>query len=1316
MYSKYLTILSKHLFTWMFLLASHICAQADGVEYVHFYAYDIKNGLSSNRILSICSDSSGFLWMATDFGLDRFDGRNFTHFQQNEYQNMSREDVFFLNVHDGVNIMGGGYNGQLFLLDTQRDSCIDLKSDDYLQGFFRNATSIVSSPAGDKYVLTDGGMFCFDRDSIQFNSNFKRFACNRDAFVRSAYVDQMDRMWVGSTSKIIVFDADGKNVYSRVAEKSVGNIMNISPINNNKIVVSSFSNEVWVFDVSQPQISDPMIVKAPFRNIYNTLHDKSGRTWFATDGYGLWYSDNMHDAKPVFVKVVSYDPIDMKKIYGLCEDKNGDIWIGTQNSGLLKYKRKNNTGIYFSNELGLHSTFCSAIIKDQNGKMIVGTDGNGIFRLDPTNHSAYHLPVLDMNVVALSKQPNSNNLWVATWGDGIFKLDLNTEKSTSIAYPPGFNATNNFFGITATSDGTCWACSAGDGLYFYDKNGWHKYDYKKFDNNISTWIVKVIEDNDHRLNVLTTNGLMRLSTDGFKYFYPNDAPNRNEKSKNLDMNDFAIDNSGNVMLATNDGVYYLGADSTHFVVLDFVPLFDLKSIICDKNGKFWVAGSAGIISIDLPGKTYDVLSGDYSNVAEYSFSLRANHLDEDGNLYFGTNGGFFRFNPDKISPEPDICSLQFGRLMVNGQKVKPNSGVLAGGNINQVGVLKLNHDQTEIDLEVLYVDNAEWNQAKCRYKIVGFNDSWTDLENKHLYLNHIPSGKYQLVVCAYRPNEDLSERVIKLDIIVLPPWWMTVWFRTLVASLITLALIYYFRRKLVRVEEQKNELKNKVAERTVQLSTALSEKDRLISVIAHDLKNPMFAIESGLDCLRNNDNMSQYERNQRICELHESASVLQHKMTQLLEWALDVQNSDSCHIAFANIFETVESAVHMLDNLIKEKGLTLTLETSISHYVMADARMIEIVVENLISNSVKFTNSGGKISVKCSEIDNMAVIAISDNGVGMSKQTLDELRLRGMHKSKIGTMSEKGTGLGIKLCQDYVERNNGHMTIDSEEGSGTVFCIYIPLTGTRLGEKNLEKTKNVDDSALSNEMDWHILVVDDDELISRNISDMLSSLAVVRVAHNGQEALQSVAQDMPDLILSDVEMPVMNGIEFNRVLTQNSETAFIPFLFVSARTAESDRLLGLAGGAVDYICKPFNRNELIMKVKNILHKKQMLQQSLLNDYAQGEVKPQVDKLDPYIKKLIDFFEENYSNSDLSVDDIANHMASSQSTLNRKVKALTQKSSIDILTEFRLNKAQIMIRSGNRNIGDVAYSVGYSDPAYFSRKYREKFGYSPSKEQ
>ena len=666
-----------------------------------------------------------------------------------------------------------------------------------------------------------------------------------------------------------------------------------------------------------------------------------------------------------------------------------------------------------------------------------------------------------------------------------------------------------------------------------------------------------------------------------------------------------------------------------------------------------------------------------------------------------------------------------------------------GDNIGTVdlahgtGSLTLRHNMTDV---AVMVDAVDFNETKSpiAYRLRGLNDDFTAMEsNQKIHFNYIPAGDYTLEIVPLAADGDAPG--VSIDIKVLPPWWKTWWFVTLCVLLVAAYILYKIhalrRDKVVlqqMVDERTKDLKDKnqlIEKRNAELNKVLSYKDRLIAVVAHDLKNPMFAIVGALEGLVRRKDTPRGELEQVVGSVLESARTLQNEMSKLLAWATSSQDDIEYRPSNIVVSRIVADDIALLRASAGNKGVELKTEINVPRYTYADSRMVSTVVRNVINNAIKFTPEGKTVNVRAWQEGAKTFIAVADEGVGMSAEKIAELQSEGRHASTAGTQGETGTGLGVGIARDYVAQNNGRMSIESEPGAGTTVTIELPATSVAVAASDIDDRKVVPQFEIDTElMEGNtILVVDDDPLICQNIKNMLQPYANVLTAGNGQQALQMVEQGGVDIVVSDVEMPVMNGIDMSMKMAQNPQTNYIPVLFLSAKSTESDRLIGLLSGAIDYIPKPFSQSELLIKLNNILALRQKQQQRLMSQQMdgqngsaeaaagsdEGDAATAGGQINPVLQQMIDIIEKHYSDSQYSIEKLASDMCMTKITLYRRVKTLTGQTPIEILNQYRLNKALALLRGTDSQVGDVAFQVGFSDPAYFTRRFRSQFGYPPS---
>ena len=1311
--------------------------EAQTVEYAHFTHYTTKEGLVANRVLSLCQDPYGFIWAATDYGLERFDGSHFRHFRQKDYPILPREDLLMANYMPDGKVMIGSFNGLLMEYNPLTDRFENVMPDEFNKSYYRHISGIYIAPKGDRYVYTTGSIFRYNPRTHKYDTSTPLFHTFQYQFIRSMLIDRYGQTWVGTSDKLSVCDARGKEMLTFGTNPCLGKSINtLLSLGDDRIaVVAPYVGELWVFETGRGHGRVVTHINLPFSNVNGVIKDHRGRMWFATDGDGLWYTDNlMAGQSAVFHTLYPFNivPDDVKKLYAIIEDKQGNIWIGTQNSGLWKYEYQKQSGVSFSSDFGFPVAACAAFQEDGRGNLIVGVDGRGLYGVSLKTLHLRNYPLRNDNVTSIGKM-SDGRLQISTWGKGILTFNPATCQSSPLSFAGVERPTNNFFSVGCLPNGEIYACSAGDGMYMRTAQGqWQRQPLKDSTRNIGLnyWIYKVVNGRNGDMWVLTSNTLWLKHNGKYKAVMRDLST---IKSYNpMELHDAICDADGSLYVATNLGVVHFGPDGRQLPQLSFLPMANYRIILKDAHGQLWLAGSKGILSFSPARKAFFYLPGDYTDVSKCYFYNRAGYCDSRGTLYFGTNGGFFFFNPDQIRRvPPKIGRFAFSELYEARQKVSPYSGVLADGNLAQLKELSLKYNQTDFSIRFDVVDYYTFDQVQCRYRLKGFNNEWIELgQEREINFTHLPVGSYQLQVEAYRPNMAGSEKTIELNINILPPWWQTWWFRLALALLLIGGAVFVVWRRLQNLVSMRNELKMKVDERTQELRVALSDKDRLISVIAHDLKNPMFAIVGALENLmKHKSEMPEEEKTQVIGEVYSSASSLQNEMQNLLDWTRSGREGVDWHVTDVNLEALTDEVLLLLRDMLRNKHLVVTKDFHIDHLAQADSCSLKIVIQNLLTNSIKFTPAGGRLTIKAWQEDDTLNVQFADTGVGMDEAHLFNLRTQGYHTSTAGTNNEAGTGLGFSLCQNYVERNGGHLSVESQVGQGTQVLVQLPASDKALTALPSPVTAAVSD-VTADEVDHDllagntILVVDDDPLIRHNLSDMLCDYVSVLTADNGQTAMAVAQSIVPDLILSDVEMPVMNGIELGKVLSQSPDTRHIPILFVSARNADSDRLVGLLTGAIDYIAKPFSQTELLIKITNILRVRQNQQKKILSDLLAGKkevtaqpqpVKKKEETINPFLASFIKELDQHYADNQLSVEVLAQNLCVSQSTLSRKLKTLTGKTPIDLLIEYRLNAALRLLKDkdSGTSVTDIAFKVGFNDPSYFSRKFKDVFGYPPS---
>ncbi|MCQ2209504.1 MAG: response regulator [Paludibacteraceae bacterium] len=1324
-----------------FLLISIYAVYAG--EVATFYRYSSKDGLSCNYVHDIVQDKDGFLWIATEYGLNRFDGVHFRNYFVEDCPSLERNQLMHLYCTSKGNLVVGGNNGVLISYDEKTDSFKNLIPDDFKTSYYKGITSFYTDDTQCDWVTTTNGIYYYNEQKGKYDKYPYLTDSTLSFFSSGMMKDAFGRYLCGTYTGLLVYDEKGNHIKEYDDCLSVGMmISSIITVEKNKYLVASFVGGLWLItEEDNGNIKKAELLEAPFINVNSVIKDSKNNFWFGAAGSGLWkatYDGKFHYQK---IEPQNIKSEELKKIHCLYEDRNGDIWIGTQNAGLLRYSTARNSGSVHSSDIGFPLVDGTSFAQDDDGNLLVGADGHGVFLLSPDFNVLRNFTIedgLSSNNVLSIKKGLDGEFWIASWGGEMCKLNVKTGQITKVSFSPIVIPYITCKSVLPMPNGEVWVAMAGDGVYTMNKSGeWSRKWLQNDTFNIpDIWIEDIAYSKQGVRWVVSSRSVWHCDENGDKPVFPDIDKQKGHRP--LMMSQGVCDETGNLYVVTDQGVLRFESDGSSYEKLKYLPEGQYSSIIMDSDGIFWTGGSNGVLSFDDKTKTYKKVLLDERFRSRNYFTCRAAFIDAKGRLYFGNTEGFVMFDPKYLSVCDSVDYLQFAQLFVKGKKQEIGSSYMPQ-RLADLQKLKLNYDETNISIMVDVIDFSGLNDVEVFYRLRNLDKDWIDLQEKReIKISYIPPGNYCLEVKAKKRGALEDSKMIQLSVQVSPPWWNTWWFYSLIVLSIALIIYMIIHFRFKRIKEQRELLRKMVMERTQKLNEtnllleqkqqvieqrnsdleqALQEKDRLLSVIAHDLKNPMFAIVGALDSvLKNHESM---ENTWKVLkDIYSSASNLQSAMVKLLEWARGKQTEVVCNMQDASVRQMTQEVLSLLNALFVDKKIQVSMTCNVTHCAMMDARMIGTALRNVLSNAVKFTSEGGRIDIDVNETENGILMKIQDTGVGMTEEQLHSIRNNENVISTMGTKMEKGTGLGFKMAKDFVEKSGGKLSVDSVLGKGTCVTIQLLLSKELEAlepsqEENIEEQFEINADLLQGNT---VMIVDDDPLILLHLRTILSPYFRVIEAPNGIVALNLAQKEIPDVILSDVEMPECDGIKMYEQLKQIDLTKNIPLLFLSAKNTGKDRLLGLYKGAIDYISKPFYDKELLMKLTNILLLRRETQQKILRQNFEQEKVEQSSDVNPLLKSLLDLVADNYYNPDFSLEDMCSNLAMSKSTFSRKLKSITDKTPIEILTEYRLHKAQNLLKDASKSVTEVAYMVGFNDPLYFSKKYKSYFGVSPSMEK
>lgn len=1299
---------------------------AYAVKRLNFINYRTEHGLSSNFIVNLTTDTHGYLWAATDYGLSRFDGAVFRCFNQDNYVSLYSNEVLQVCACDNGDVTVSGYSGFIQRYDCKADSFVNVVDSNFVQAVGRLYYDRFS---GTVYALSSGGLMKMERGASSFSQYEKK---NGGSNMQQMFVGKNGYIWMASPLEVLVFNPADKLMLKMTPSSSKMQTFfpQLVSLSDDRMLVCIQDDCFGVFHLTRSgEIEHDYNVKLPFRGLRVIRRAVDGSLWFGSDGEGLWYAPKLPTKTSDIERVAPYGVTDREfsKIYALHADSLGNVWIGTQNTGIWRYIIRDKHASFSSANLGVERCLATSFCEPSPGNIMIGFDGLGVCQFNENNGSTYiyneHNGLINKNITSLSVD-GKGQIWTSTWGGGVY-ISKNTDKNlsfSSIHFDGIANAQNNVSYCLQLSNGDVWVSVGGDGLYVRKNGKWERARLVYSSGLEEKWPGLSLEGPTGE-QWLASSCSMWLQKEGSMIAR---KPELFVGANGYVVQDMEYIPGYGLILATQKGLMIYNAKSNTFDPVELCYGKDVHSIVKDHQGYLWATVSNNIWRIDLKNKTSVRYPKDFEANGKNFFVNHSKMCSSSGNIYFGTKDGFFCVSGGVLPQSNKSALLCFNGIKVDGQRLK--MGNIFSDENKQIQKVCLSYGHSSFSV---CIDLVDFSQLRSSLVYRLNNDAWQPVgDQQHISFSYLPTGNYKLEVKQMdAPDEDSISLLIEVE----GPWWKSLWFKMLCICLVVLSVgiklygINQDRKRLqVMVDERTKELQQKsilVEKRNHDLNKALTTKDRLMTVVAHDLKNPVFAIMGALEGLRRkNEKLGVEERADLLDAMIQRVRILQNELSKLLLWATARQDEQEFIPSNVNLAEVIDSDVELVRMQASEKGVTIHCDVNILNYIYVDSRMLSTAIRNVLGNSLKFTPSGKSIYVRAWQEKSSAFVEIKDEGVGMSAETLQHLLSSNVSASTAGTEGESGTGLGVGLAKYYVNACGGTFEMTSVLDKGTTTLLTLPSTQNALPESVPVQMQTKDLSYVidSDLMQGNcVLVVDDDPLIAQNVKSMLENYMDVLLASNGREALEVIGQNNVDLVVTDVEMPEMNGIELSNVLASSPATNHIPVLFLSARTSESDRLLGLLTGAVDYIPKPFSQNELLMKLNNILALRQRQQQHLLGK-AVGKVSAEKSseetqfsgQMNPYLTLVLEKIEQNYSNSDYSVEQLASDLCTTRITLYRKVKSLSGQNPSDLLTDYRLNMAQKLLSEGKLSLQDVAEKSGFADYTYFSRKFKTRFGCPP----
>lgn len=1314
----------------------------------------LKEGLSNGFVNDMIIDGQGFIWAATESGLTRIAGTKCTIFKNNNsnidndgivglYYNKESNSIWILFKNGHIDVFD--CKTQQFIHFTQKipkKSVADIKGAAdggiwiaYYDGTIQHYTpknqkfSTISNKRlpniknGIRSITDDGndhlyiglrieGLYVYNlrtQKTKYFRHNPNDPQSLPGDNVRSICIDHAKNIWVGTnlglglldpfTGKFKVF----KHIANNPASLAGDNIHQIIEMNDRTLWIASDIGGISVLDLNL--YKNPLTEELKFSQITKEnsglssnnnrriIQDSFGNIWIANYSMGIDFIAK----SAASINTLQYMGKALEEVTGLYCDHQGNLWIGRDNLMSLYQNGKLMQTWNFSSYLSNSSSSIYVFEEDKKGNIWCGTSDNGVLKFNPHTHSFTRINYAqNLDVHALCENAQGK-MWVGTEA-GIFSVENDKiNKEQELNRQMGKNPTI-IYSIKEDNYGQIWIGTLDRGVFVFSKQ--------------MKLIVHLTEK-----NLLATNTINHIIKDA----------------------------DGGIWMATMRGLAYVQNPLQPGAIKNYNERYGIKdshirAISQDKQGNIWVSMFSGIACLNIHKQrfyNYDYESG----IPTSNFVEASAVTTPDGTIYFGSPGGICFFNPQQLTEPKAVSPIQ----IINCERVGKLSDQFASRLIspNKEGIICLSHDDNTFKINFTIKDFSQEGNVEYSYMMKGLDDQWYETEgDNEVTFRNLKPGDYTFIIRAKLKNQDWEDAsTAEMKVVVNPPLWLT-WWAKLCYVLLIMGILGYFFRSYQKQLLLRNSLVQEKWE-SKQRQQVNEERLRFFTNITHELRTPLTLILGPLEDLMEDKEIAERVHHKIGC-IHASAERLLNLINDILEFRKTQTQNRKLTVAKANLGAFVrEIGVRFKDlNQNSRLNIRLNIQTGVPELYF-DSEVINTVINNLMSNAIKYTPEGSiTLSLTMPE-DNTVAIAVEDTGYGIDKDALPHICDR--YYQENGNHQASGTGIGLALVKSLATLHQAELTVESEKGRGSKFTFSLKADRTypealhKDDNQDLATAENAEENETTSKEPTEdirplLLIVEDNADIRLYIEESLHEDYRIIQACNGREGMEQAFSKVPDIIVSDIMMPEMDGIKMTHILKEDIRTSHIPIILLTAKTSIIDQEEGYDSGADSYLTKPFSAKLLHSRIRNILSGRRRLADYIVQknisqfetsaDEQQTSQKAteekedamtcQISNLDKkFLEKLNKLIENHISTDDLDMAFMTDKMAMSHSTFYRKVKALTGMSANEYIKKAKLRHSMTLLKKGEYSIAEVAILAGFNNLGNFRESFKREFGKSPS---
>ncbi|MCQ2188358.1 MAG: ATP-binding protein [Paludibacteraceae bacterium] len=1295
-----------------------------------FDNYTQKDGLSYNIVQCAYQDNDGYMWFGTSQGLHRFDGYNFYPYKYGSQDGQVRGELVRCIFQDSKNrFWVGTENGGLNIYDpkTKSFSAMTL-SKDGLEKYSANA--IVECSDSKIWVGTDEGLaFLNDAHLLEYY-HFQDSEFDGMPFIKTLKVDKYGRLWIGTGENgVKLFDPATGKVTSILQDSEVRSICISS---DNVVWIGSYQDGVYTVDINDKgnlalKHETNLPISGPEASVKAICEDQDGRIWIGTRSGLICYDRVLKQYVINENDVHNEITLVHNSVINLFVDNKGDLWVCTRGGISYRNSEKQPFELYQESKNDNRYLNCAqvyAFLEMPDSKVWVGTESGGVNVFDTKTKRFEYITQsnsgLSVNCVkSLSRV--GNDVLVGTYMGGLNVLDAATGKVKHVYRHSDKDASSinsdNVWSICTCKNGDV-LIGTGNGVDKYDpKNGTFRH-IDKFAYGKEVW--KVFEDSDNDIWMFTPEEIIIYqNSEGRTITYKERARSVVEHGNSI----FYVGSLERGVVVYNK---YSG-EVRNITEKEGLSNNNVQSII-DWNDYYIVCTTSGLNRIHKGTseiKVYDERDGLQSRQFHYGAICRC----AGDFILAGGNAGFNIVNLNDIRRNEFVPPVMLEDIRLFNQKMP--SDLVSVDPVTGETQLNLNYDQNMLTFKYSALSYSRPNKNNYKYRLVGQNDNWIEAghENKCTYTNLQP-GAYVFEVMGSNCDDVWNESPLRVRVNIEPPFWNTWWFKILATLLVVglvLFYLYHYRKRMIL--ENDLELEKKKAE---EMEKVEQLKLDFFTNISHELRTPLTLILGPLSKILQDDGTS--SESKKMAELAERNA---NKLLRLVNQILDFRKIESGALQPVykpgDVAALLESIVRTFQPEGEAKGVQVSLEVdgeARNKRLLFDADKVEKIVNNLLSNSMKFTPRGGFIKVAMEmvsqhkftsgNISDVYQISVSDTGKGMSEEDQKHVFER-FYQSHDEKNAGIGTGIGLNLVYDLVKLMEGEVLLYSRVGEGTKFTVVLPLFGTPEPVEEPVAEEPVSSEAHESEPEETLpedkpvlLIAEDNEELRRFVAIHFDSRFNVVEAEDGKDALEKAAEQIPDVVITDLMMPNICGDELCNKLKKDEKTSHIPIILLTAVHSRETEIESLKRGADDYITKPFDIEVLDQKVMNLMRLKEKIRSRFKIEMISEPTKVATQSPDEkFMIKAMKVIEDNLSDADFDIEKFAVEVGVSRMQLYRKMNAITGMTVKEFIRNIRIKRAKQLLEDGAMTVSEVAYNVGFKDIAYFRKCFKQQVGINPS---